>query len=115
MMSEDEIKSKIAELQNLDFMQKCMVISKYAYGHGLFLQQNDNNQNKNNMMPKVEVINSRYCIVEYMLVENKNRNRTEEEIEMCIRTYKFLFFLLFGSSFSSNLTIDNFVIRYKVV
>lgn len=109
MMSEDEIKTKIAELQNLDFMQKCMIISRYAYGQGLFLQRD----NKNNMMPNVEVINSRYCVVEYMLVEN--RNRTEEEIEMCIRTYKFLFFLLFGSSFSSNLTIDNFIIRYKVV
>lgn len=108
-MSDDEIKSKIAELQNLDFMQKCMIISRYAYGNGLFLQRDNNND----MMPKVEVINSRYCIVEYMLVEN--RNRTEEEIEMCIRTYKFLFFLLFGSSFSSNLTIDNFIIRYKVV
>lgn len=113
MMSEDEIKSKIAELQSLDFMQKCMIISRYAYGHGLFLQRNNNNQN--NMMPNVEAINSRYCVVEYMLVENKNRNRTEEEIEMCIRTYKFLFFLLFGSSFSSKLTIDNFIIRYKVV
>lgn len=111
MMSEDEIKSKIAELQSLDFMQKCMIISRYAYGNGLFLQRDNNNQN--NMMPNVEAINSRYCIVEYMLVEN--RNRTEEEIEICIRTYKFLFFLLFGSSFSSNLTIDNFIIRYKVV
>lgn len=108
MMSEDEIKSKIAELQSLDFMQKCMIISRYAYGQGLFLQRDNNN-----MMPNVEAINSRYCVVEYMLVEK--RNRTEEEIEMCIRTYKFLFFLLFGSSFSSNLTIDNFIIRYKVV